>query len=217
MQIVRETRSPEQCADLARQLSGLLRPGDIVALNGPMGAGKTTLVRGIVRGLGLDTAAVSSPTFVIANEYAGTDGVPPIVHVDAYRLGSSDELDTIGWDRVLDGSAVVLVEWAERIADALPNKTAAVTITPTGATDRRIELTLPRDWAERPGVLRLAEPFESRGSTTCPVTGAAVPADSPTWPFADDRARLADLYRWMHESYTITRAMKDADLEQGIE
>ena len=61
----------------------------------------------------------------------------------------------------------------------------------------------------------VAQQPESREATRCPVTGSTVPGDSPTWPFADERARMADLYRWMHESYTITREMKDADLEQG--
>ncbi|MEO1718149.1 MAG: tRNA (adenosine(37)-N6)-threonylcarbamoyltransferase complex ATPase subunit type 1 TsaE, partial [Planctomycetota bacterium] len=110
MQIVRRCDSIDATAALGAQLAGLLRPSDVIALEGELGSGKTTLVRSVVAGLGLDASVVSSPTFVIANDYSGSAEAPPVVHVDAYRLGGADELDTIGWDRVLDGSAIVFVE-----------------------------------------------------------------------------------------------------------
>ncbi|MEM8757602.1 MAG: tRNA (adenosine(37)-N6)-threonylcarbamoyltransferase complex ATPase subunit type 1 TsaE [Planctomycetota bacterium] len=215
MQIVRQCGSLDATDSLARQLAGLLRPGDVVALSGELGSGKTTLVRGIVAGLGLDTAAVSSPTFVVANEYPGREGVPPVVHVDAYRLGAADELETIGWDRLMDSSAIVLLEWPERIEETLPVERATVSLVQTGQDSRRATIDIPRGWLDRPGLLQLGQQPADRGSTRCPITGEPVPADSPTWPFAGEQARLADLYRWMHESYTLTRDMKDADLEQG--
>ncbi len=215
MQIVRRCDSLDATASLGAQLAGLLRPGDVLALEGELGSGKTTLVRAVVAGLGLDASMVSSPTFVIANDYPGSADSPPVVHVDAYRLGGADELDTIGWDRVLDGSAIVFVEWPSRIGGALPEQHAQVRIAQLGPESRRFELEIPSGWLDRPGLLQLAKQPESREATVCPVTGAPVPADSPTWPFADERARMADLYRWMHESYTITREIKDADLEQG--
>lgn len=215
MQIVRRCDSLDATAALGAQLAGLLRPGDVVALEGDLGAGKTTLVRSVVAGLGLDASIVSSPTFVIANDYPGSEDAPPVVHVDAYRLSGSDELDTIGWDRVLDGSAVVFIEWPGRIAGALPDDHAEIRIAPVGHESRRFELEIPSAWLDRPGLLQLAQQPEMREATVCPVTGAAVPGDCPTWPFIDERARMADLYRWMHESYTITREIKDADLEQG--
>lgn len=215
MQIVRRCDSLDATAALGAQLAGLLRPGDVIALDGELGSGKTTLVRAVVAGLGLDVALVSSPTFVIANEYPGSSGAPPVVHVDAYRLSGTDELDTIGWDRVVDGSAVVFVEWPSRIAGALPDVHAEIRIAQLGASSRRFDLEIPSGWLDRPGLLQLAGQPELRETTVCPVTGVAVPGDSPTWPFADERARMADLYRWMHESYTITREIKDADLEEG--
>ncbi|MEL6796640.1 MAG: tRNA (adenosine(37)-N6)-threonylcarbamoyltransferase complex ATPase subunit type 1 TsaE [Planctomycetota bacterium] len=215
MQIVRRGDSLDATAALGAQLAGLLRPGDVVALEGELGSGKTTLVRTVVVGLGLDASIVSSPTFVIANDYPGSAEVPPVVHVDAYRLGGADELETIGWDRVLDGSAIVFVEWPSRIEGALPETHARIRIAQVGVDARRFDIDIPAAWLDRPGLLQLAQQPESREATRCPVTGSIVPGDSPTWPFADERARMADLYRWMHESYTITREMKDADLEQG--
>lgn len=215
MQIVRRCDSLDATAALGAQLAGLLRPGDVIALDGELGSGKTTFVRSVVAGLGLDTSLVSSPTFVIANDYPGTADAPPVVHVDAYRLGGADELDTIGWDRVLDGSAVVFVEWPSKIAGALPETHAEIRIAQLGPESRRFEFEIPSAWLDRPGLLQMAQPPELREPAICPVTGATVAGDSPTWPFADERARMADLYRWMHESYSITRAMKDADLEQG--
>ncbi|MEO1585051.1 MAG: tRNA (adenosine(37)-N6)-threonylcarbamoyltransferase complex ATPase subunit type 1 TsaE [Planctomycetota bacterium] len=215
MEIVRRADSLEATAAFGRQLSGLLRPGDIIAIEGDLGAGKTTLVRSIVGGLGLDAGLVSSPTFVVANEYPGSESAPPVVHVDAYRLSGSDELDTIGWDRILTDDSIVLIEWPSRIASALPAEHATVRLVAVAETSRRIELDLPASWTERAGLLRLAQPPESRPATECPITGETVPGDRPTWPFANEQARLADLYRWMHGSYTITREIKDADLEQG--
>ncbi len=215
MLIVRRCESLAATAALGAQLAGLLRPGDVVALEGELGSGKTTLVRAVVAGLGLDASLVSSPTFVIANDYPGSADAPPVVHVDAYRLGGADDLDTIGWDRVLDGSAIVFVEWPGRIDDALPETRATIRIAQIGPEARRFDLDIPSAWLARPGLLQLAQQPESRAATECPVTGEAVSADSPTWPFADERARLADLYRWMHEGYTVTREIKDADLEES--
>ena len=199
---------------LGASLAAVLRPGDVVQLRGELGSGKTTLVRAIVAGLGLDQSRVSSPTFVIANEYAGDEGAT-VVHVDAYRLAGSDELDTIGWERIIDGSAIVLVEWPERIIEAMPSESAIISITQMGEHTRRFEIETPRLWKARPGLLALATPASSRGGTICPATGAPVDADCPTWPFANEHARLSDLYQWMTGGYSISREVQDADLEQG--
>lgn len=109
------------------RLGALLRAGDVVALSGELGAGKTTLVQGIVAGLG-GGARVTSPTFTLVNEYsvrAGPNAGLRVVHVDAYRLGERDAgelaIDTLGLGDLLDDSdTVVLVEWAERLAALLP-------------------------------------------------------------------------------------------------
>ena len=204
----------EDTERLGASLAAVLRPGDVVLLRGELGSGKTTLVRSVVAGLGMDASQVSSPTFVIANEYEG-EGSPTVVHVDAYRLSGSDELDSIGWERIIGGDSIVFIEWPGRIESALPEGCAQIRITQQGETARRIEIETPTAWNERPGMLALAMPRDTRGDTTCPVTGKPVPASSPTWPFIDEHARLSDLYRWMTEGYTIVREIHEADLDQG--
>ncbi len=205
--------SPQHTGRIGAQLAAVLRPGDVVELRGELGSGKTTLVRSVVAGLGMDESKVSSPTFVIANEYEEADK-PTVVHVDAYRLSGSDDLDSIGCERIIDGSAIVFVEWPERIAGAMPNTSATITISQLGETSRRFDLDLPPSWNDRPGMLALVTPSGSRTTTTCPATGEPVDADSPTWPFVSERARLMDLYQWMTGGYSITREIHEADLDQ---
>ncbi|MFE9096047.1 tRNA (adenosine(37)-N6)-threonylcarbamoyltransferase complex ATPase subunit type 1 TsaE [Streptomyces sp. NPDC007264] len=104
--------SPEQMKELGRRLSKLLRAGDLVLLNGELGAGKTTLTRGLGEGLGV-RGAVTSPTFVIARVHPSLGGGPPLVHVDAYRLGGGlEEMEDLDLDVSLPES-VVVVEWGE--------------------------------------------------------------------------------------------------------
>ena len=114
-----ELPAPADTEALGERLAGQLRAGDLVVLAGPLGAGKTVLVRGLARGLGV-AGAVTSPTFVIAREHRplpGGAGVP-LVHVDAYRLGGPDELDDLDLDTDL-ADAVVAVEWGEGLAERL--------------------------------------------------------------------------------------------------
>jgi tRNA threonylcarbamoyladenosine biosynthesis protein TsaE len=106
---------------LGERLAEGLGAGDLVVLAGPLGAGKTVLVRGLARGLGV-TGAVTSPTFVIAREHRpGRDGGVPLVHVDAYRLGGAAELDDLDLDTDL-AEAVVAVEWGEGVAERLAER-----------------------------------------------------------------------------------------------
>jgi tRNA threonylcarbamoyladenosine biosynthesis protein TsaE len=114
--------------DLGRQLATLLRPGDLVVLNGGLGAGKTTLVRGIGAGLGV-RGAVTSPTFVIARIHPSLAGGPPLVHADAYRLGSPAEVDDLDLDADLETS-VTVVEWGGGLVEGLAAAWLDVTITP---------------------------------------------------------------------------------------
>lgn len=237
---------------IGRAIGALLRPGDVVAIDGPLGAGKTRLVRGIALGLGIDGSAVSSPTFVVVNEYErpctepaghrGAEAAPRrLFHVDAYRLSSAEDLDSLGWDRVRDPSsdAAVAIEWAERLADPSGAPTIAgeetlcrVQMEPSAGaaqTLRRVTIQPPPGWrADAPGwrdLERLAEVLGDPGATgivppprplprgwiRCPTTGKPVPPDAPTFPFADERARLADLGRWMSGAYTISREVRDED------
>lgn len=98
-------------------LAGVLRAGDLVVLTGPLGAGKTTLTQGIGAGLGV-RGQVASPTFIIARVHPSLVGGPALVHVDAYRLGSLEELDALDLDAGLDES-VTVVEWGEGLAEVL--------------------------------------------------------------------------------------------------
>jgi tRNA threonylcarbamoyladenosine biosynthesis protein TsaE len=112
------TYSPEQTELLGSRLAALLRPGDVVAYCGDLGAGKTAFTRGIAAGLGIP-GPVTSPTYTIVNEYL--TGRLPLFHFDMYRLSSADELFDIGWEDYLARGGVCAVEWSENVEDALEN------------------------------------------------------------------------------------------------
>jgi tRNA threonylcarbamoyladenosine biosynthesis protein TsaE len=120
------SRSVAETIALGRQIGTILRPGDVIALVGRLGAGKTHLSKGLALGLGVaDSRSVNSPTFVLINEY---EGRCPIHHIDAYRLTSADELSAIGFDEMLAGHCVILVEWADRVPAAMPQRTLWIEI-----------------------------------------------------------------------------------------
>jgi tRNA threonylcarbamoyladenosine biosynthesis protein TsaE len=120
---------------LGRRLSEVLFPGAVVALVGPLGAGKTQLVRAIAVGLGIaDARAVSSPTFVLIQEYQAR---LPIYHFDAYRLQSAEEFFDLGAHEYFQGRGVCLVEWADRVEACLPREHLRIRIEVTGPTRRR--------------------------------------------------------------------------------
>lgn len=119
------SNSAQETEALGERLAARLRPGDVIAYTGDLGAGKTAFTRGLARGLGV-ADRVTSPTFTIVNEYEG--GRLPLFHFDMYRLGSSDELFDIGWEDYLNRGGVCAVEWSENIADALEEDTIRVDI-----------------------------------------------------------------------------------------
>ncbi len=102
--------TPEALVEAGRRLGALLQPGDAVALEGPLGAGKTTLIQGIAAGLDV-TDDVNSPTFALMNVYAGRT---PVYHLDVYRLSDPKRLDLLGYDPEVAEQAVSLVEWADK-------------------------------------------------------------------------------------------------------
>ena len=122
--------------DLGRRLATLLRPGDLIILSGPLGAGKTTLVQGIGAGLGV-RGPVTSPTFVIARVHPVVSGTgPALVHADAYRLGSISEVDDLDLDADM-ARAVTVVEWGEGLAEGLASDRLEISIQPDADSDVR--------------------------------------------------------------------------------
>ena len=184
-----ETSDPTQTEAWAAQFAASMKAGDVLALDGELGAGKTTLVRGLARGLGIDPGSVSRPTFALMNEYEG--GRLTLVHIDAYRLTGPDALASLGWERLIaDPSVIIAVEWPSKIEGALPpERTTTIALQHIGEDVRAITVTPPRGW------------------TPCPTTGKRVPPDSPTWPFADRQAQLVDLYGWFAGKNTISRTV----------
>lgn len=112
------THSAEETIELGRRLARELKPPCLALLIGDLGAGKTTLAKGIISGLGAAPVEdVLSPTFSLVHEYAGE---PKVYHIDLYRLDRLPELDTLGLDELWEENAVVLIEWGEKFADELP-------------------------------------------------------------------------------------------------
>ncbi len=109
--------SVEQTRALGARLGSVVRAGDVIALQGDLGAGKTNFVQGLARGLQI-TEDVNSPTFILANEYHS--GRLPLYHIDAYRVSDAAEAEGFGLDDYLFGDGVTVIEWAERVRDALP-------------------------------------------------------------------------------------------------
>jgi tRNA threonylcarbamoyladenosine biosynthesis protein TsaE len=133
------SESPEQTIELGRKIGQQLKGGEIIAVCGPLGSGKTHLIKGIAAGTGAqDRKRVTSPTFVIVNEYAGR---LDIYHVDAYRLNSLDEFEMIGFDDFCYPGSVVLIEWADKIEAALQTMDyIRIEITHAGKTKRKIHI-----------------------------------------------------------------------------
>ncbi len=112
------TEGPEGTRALARRLARTLKPGDVLLLIGDLGAGKTTFVRGLAEGLGVEPELVSSPTFVLIQEYEG--GRLPLYHVDAYRVRDPRELLEVGLEECFERGGVVAIEWGEKLEGLVP-------------------------------------------------------------------------------------------------
>ena len=145
-----KVRCPDAAAtqELAGRLARILQPGDLILIEGDLGAGKTTLVQGLARALGVGEA-VTSPTFVLMNIYPTAAGFD-LVHVDVYRLDRRSEVVDLALPEMLDDGAVVVVEWGERAAGALPPAHLHIRID-IGEADERVVHLDPRggEWAAR--------------------------------------------------------------------
>lgn len=132
------SRSTEETVDLGRWYAQSLRPGDVVALIGTLGSGKTQFVTGVCLGLGV-TAGVGSPTFTLINEYPAAFGV--VAHVDLYRIDRRSELVELGIEEYFNDRCICLIEWAERIEDFLPRSHKVVKMQHReSANERLIEI-----------------------------------------------------------------------------
>lgn len=131
-----ETEAPAETQALGGALAAALRAGDVVALYGDLGAGKTHLVKGVCAALGVPPASVNSPTFTLVNEYAGHD--LPIYHFDAYRVKDVAEFFELGYEDYFYGPGLSLVEWPEHVEPLLPAHTLRLQLTHLGEHRRRI-------------------------------------------------------------------------------
>ena len=158
--------SPEHSLQAGTALGRLLHPGDVVALFGELGSGKTLFVRGVAAGLGCIPEEVHSPSFTLVNEYVGglgsAGGTSPVylAHIDLYRIRSEGEVPGIGWDEYVGRRYVVAVEWADRAMACLPQDHLRVRLETRGAQRRRVcaqatgprSARLLREWVAALGV-----------------------------------------------------------------
>jgi len=140
------TRSRDETEALGERIGRAARAGDVVALWGELGTGKTVVARGIARGLGIERHEVTSPTFVILHEHL--QGRLPFFHIDLYRIAPA-EAGSTGWEEALDAGGVTAIEWPDRVRDALPEDRLDVRLEHAGSDERRIHLapTGPRSEA----------------------------------------------------------------------
>ena len=139
--------SAEASEALGRKLAGRLRPGDVVALFGDLGAGKTTLARGILTGLGF-MGEVASPTFPIVQVYEEPDVRLPLWHVDLYRIECGAELEELALDEARDHAALV-IEWPERLGSSLWSDALHLHLSVAGEGVRSLTATVPPAWEGR--------------------------------------------------------------------
>lgn len=131
------TASPEETERLGEELADSLREGDLVALTGELGGGKTRFVRGIAKGLG-SRGFVKSPSFTIINIYEG--GRLPLYHIDLYRIGRAGELHSAGLEEYLYGNGVAAIEWADKAPELLGECRITVSFSYAGENEREIEI-----------------------------------------------------------------------------
>ncbi|WP_263359011.1 tRNA (adenosine(37)-N6)-threonylcarbamoyltransferase complex ATPase subunit type 1 TsaE [Acidicapsa ligni] len=140
-----ETKSSAGTIAIGRKLAALLTPPRLLILTGDLGAGKTTLVKGIATALGAaDSDEVTSPTFTLVHEYSGSlDGKPiKLLHLDLYRLDAERQLDSLGLDEMLTPDALVLIEWGEKFKSIRKRADGEITITSEGGDTRKVVVRL---------------------------------------------------------------------------
>lgn len=146
------SRCLDDTDQLGRAIACAIAPGDVLSLSGPLGAGKTRLVQAIAQGVGIPRDVVTSPTFVLLNEYRM--GRLPLFHFDVYRLRDEDEFYELGPEEYFASEGVTLLEWGDRVGHLLPARTSRVSIEVVGADERVITVTGPLAARLEPPVTR---------------------------------------------------------------
>ena len=130
------THSPEETIALGEKIGSKLVKGDVIAMQGTLAAGKTTITKGIAKALGIDET-ITSPTFCLISEYYGK---MPLYHMDVYRLEGGEDFVNLGTDDMIYGDGVSIIEWSEKIMNELPKRTLILKITPQDDGSRKIEI-----------------------------------------------------------------------------
>ncbi|MCR4734270.1 MAG: tRNA (adenosine(37)-N6)-threonylcarbamoyltransferase complex ATPase subunit type 1 TsaE [Treponema sp.] len=131
------TKSPEETIALGQKIGKKLKKGDVIAMQGTLAAGKTTITKGIAKALEIEDT-ITSPTFCLISEYYGK---MPLYHMDVYRLEGSEDFINLGTDDMIYGDGVSIIEWSEKIMDELPSKTIILNIQPQEDGSRLITLS----------------------------------------------------------------------------
>jgi tRNA threonylcarbamoyladenosine biosynthesis protein TsaE len=130
------SNSPQDTFSLGQRIASFLTAGSVVALAGELGSGKTYLVKGIAKGLGI-TETITSPTYTIISEYQSS---PILYHIDAYRLNSDEDFENLGGIEIINGGGISLIEWSERIPKSLPQEKITIILKITGPSSRLIKI-----------------------------------------------------------------------------
>jgi len=134
--------TPLETERIGSLLGEMVTRGDVIALSGELGAGKTTLVRGLAQGMGFDSEVIASPSFTLVNEY---EGPLPLFHIDLYRLKDERELRDIGYEEYVGEAGVAVIEWADRVPGAIPHESLWITLRYRDAERREIVMRAQGD------------------------------------------------------------------------
>tara|TARA_B100001059_G_C17756579_1_gene540257 strand:- start:664 stop:1323 length:660 start_codon:yes stop_codon:yes gene_type:complete len=204
-------RDADETEAFAKALGILCKGGERLALSGEMGAGKTTFVRGLASGLGIESHEISSPTFTLIHVHEDRSDEPHarrcLVHVDAYRLEDPSELEDLGWSDILQEKRnVVVVEWPQKIAGSLGDSVFELELFHTvsesdGQAGREIVFNSP-----------LPKELARQLFTSCRTCQRQVHAGVSSFPFCGNRCRMADLGNWFDGNYSVSREIEEDDL-----
>lgn len=137
------TKTSDETIELGYKIGQKLKKGNIIAMQGTLAAGKTTITKGIAKALEI-TDTITSPTFCLISEYYGK---MPLYHMDVYRLEGSEDFENLGTEDMLYGDGVCIIEWSERIMESLPKETIIINIQPQDDGSRKIQIT---NWNNEP-------------------------------------------------------------------